>query len=57
MCYSVANSLKVFSGAVLQQVFVVEYIVANQMCDACHRREAKDTWNAVVQARQKVTAP
>lgn len=45
---------EVFSGAVLQQVFIVEYVVANQMCDACHRKEAKDTWNAVVQARQKV---
>lgn len=45
---------KVFSGAVLQQVFVVEYVIGNQMCDQCHRREAKDTWNAVVQARQKV---
>lgn len=45
---------EVFSGAVLQQVFVVEFVVANQMCDACHRREAKDTWNAVAQVRQKV---
>lgn len=45
---------EVYTGAVLQQIFVVEYVVANQMCDQCHRREAKDTWNAVVQARQKV---
>lgn len=45
---------EVFSGTILQQVFVVEYIVAHQMCEQCHRREAKDTWNAVVQVRQKV---
>ncbi len=42
------------SGAVLEQVFVVEYVVHSQMCDVCHRREAKDTWKAVVQVRQKV---
>lgn len=46
--------LQVFSGAILQQVFVVEYVVHGQMCDECHRREAKDYWNSVVQVRQKV---
>ena len=46
---------QVFSGAILQQVFVVEYVVHGQMCDECHRREAKDYWNSVVQVRQKVS--
>lgn len=42
------------NGAILQQVFVVEYVVQPQMCDDCHRVEAKDFWKAVVQVRQKV---
>lgn len=44
---------EVMSGTVLQQVFVVEFLVANQMCDDCHRTEAKDFWKCVVQIRQK----
>ncbi|KAJ8321900.1 hypothetical protein KUTeg_000371 [Tegillarca granosa] len=44
---------EVLNGAVLEQVFVVEFIVNNQMCDDCHRVEAKDFWRAVVQLRQK----
>ncbi|KAL7306339.1 hypothetical protein TKK_0001764 [Trichogramma kaykai] len=40
-------------NAVLEQVFVVEYVVANLMCDDCHRTEAKDFWNASAQVRQK----
>lgn len=43
----------VVGGATLQQVFVVEYTVNNQMCDDCHRTEAKDYWRCVVQVRQK----
>lgn len=42
------------NGAILQQVFVVEYVIQYQMCDDCHRVEAKDFWKAVVQVRQKV---
>ena len=45
---------QVFNSTILQQEFVVEYIVANQNCDDCHRTAAKDHWNAVVQVRQKV---
>lgn len=45
---------QVMNGAILQQVFVVEYVVQYQMCDDCHRVEAKDFWKAVVQVRQKV---
>ncbi|XP_012231936.1 60S ribosomal export protein NMD3 [Linepithema humile] len=40
-------------STVLQQTFVVEYVVAHQMCDDCHRTEAKDYWRACVQVRQK----
>lgn len=40
-------------GAVLQQTFIVEYIVQHQMCDACHRSEAQNYWRALVQVRQR----
>ena len=43
-----------FATTILQQTFVVETIVANQQCPDCARREAKNTWNTVVQVRQKV---
>lgn len=46
--------LQVLNGAILQQVFVVEFVIQYQMCDDCHRVEAKDFWKAVVQVRQKV---
>lgn len=45
---------EVMNGAILQQEFVVEFVVHHQFCEDCHRQEAKDTWNAVVQLRQKV---
>jgi nonsense-mediated mRNA decay protein 3 len=32
----------------LQQVFVVEFTVASQMCEVCHRTEAKDYWKCKV---------
>lgn len=40
-------------GTVLQQVFVVEYVVNHHMCDDCHRSEAQNYWRASVQVRQK----
>ncbi|CAM9234737.1 unnamed protein product, partial [Lampetra fluviatilis] len=46
---------EVMNGVVLQQVFVLELIVSHQMCDDCHRVEAKDFWKAVVQLRQKAS--
>ncbi|XP_076298725.1 60S ribosomal export protein NMD3 [Lasioglossum baleicum] len=46
---------EVMSGAVLQQVFIVEYTVSHYMCDDCHRTEAKDYWRALVQVRQRST--
>lgn len=42
----------VAAGDVLQQIFEVEYVVNGQMCDQCHRIEAKDFWKAKVQVRQ-----
>ena len=40
---------EVVAGAVLQQSFVVEYVLGNKQCGTCQRREAKDTWVAVCQ--------
>jgi len=45
---------EVVAGAVLQQSFIVEYVVGNKQCGICQRREAKDTWVSVCQVRQKV---
>ena len=42
------------NSTILQQVFVVEFVVQNQMCEVCHRQAAQDYWNALVQVRQKV---
>ncbi|XP_003402047.1 60S ribosomal export protein NMD3 [Bombus affinis] len=46
---------EVMGGTVLQQVFIVEYTVNHQMCNDCHRTEAKDYWRALVQVRQRAT--
>ncbi|KAL9962258.1 hypothetical protein ACROYT_G031342, partial [Oculina patagonica] len=46
---------EVVNSTILQQVFVVEFVVQNQMCDACHRQAAQDYWKAVVQVRQKTS--
>ncbi|KAI8914492.1 NMD3 family-domain-containing protein, partial [Gorgonomyces haynaldii] len=46
---------EVFANTILQQVFVIEYIVANQYCPECTRVDAQLTWKAVVQLRQKVS--
>ena len=45
---------EIITGAVLQQSFVVEYVIGNKQCPHCQRREAKDTWLAMLQVRQKV---
>lgn len=44
---------EVMGGAILQQTFIVEFVINSMMCEDCHRREAKDFWKAVVQVRQK----
>ncbi|KAJ3071868.1 hypothetical protein HDU98_004674 [Podochytrium sp. JEL0797] len=45
---------EVFANTILQQVFVVEYMVGTQQCEECTRVAAQLTWKAVVQVRQKV---
>lgn len=39
---------EVMGGTVLEQTFLVEYVINSQMCDDCHRSEAKDYWRACV---------
>lgn len=46
---------EVLNGAILQQAFIVEYVVNTQMCTVCQRAEAKDYWKSNVQVRQKTT--
>lgn len=45
---------QVEGGTFLQQTFITEFVVNNQQCNDCHRIEAKDFWNSIVQVRQKV---
>ncbi|XP_010528584.1 PREDICTED: 60S ribosomal export protein NMD3-like [Tarenaya hassleriana] len=46
---------EVLNGAVLEQAYVVEYTIRDQMCDPCSRIQANpDQWIASVQLRQHV---
>lgn len=46
---------EVFHNTILQQEFIVEFVVEYQQCEMCTRDAADvDEWTAVVQARQKV---
>ena len=45
---------EVYSSAILQQIFIVEYIVCAQQCPDCTRLAAQQTWKASIQVRQKV---
>eukprot|EP00937_MAST-01D_sp_MAST-1D-sp2_P003958 g3958.t1 len=45
---------EVLNGAILQQSFIVECVVANQQCDVCAGSFTNMAWKAVVQVRQKV---
>ena len=45
---------EVMNGAILQQSFVVTFIVRNQQCDECQASFTNHSWKAVVQVRQKV---
>jgi len=45
---------EVLSGAILQQTFPVEFIIANQQCDTCQSHYSDNTWESVCQVRQKV---
>lgn len=45
---------EVFSSTILQQSLTIDVIICNQQCPDCAKVEAKNTWNSVVQVRQKV---
>ncbi|PNW72682.1 hypothetical protein CHLRE_15g640250v5 [Chlamydomonas reinhardtii] len=48
-------TIQVFNGAILQQTFVVDYVVENNMCPDCNRQNANpNSWIACVQLRQHV---
>ncbi|RHY06311.1 hypothetical protein DYB25_002770, partial [Aphanomyces astaci] len=47
---------EVMNGAILQQSFIVTFIVRNQQCDDCQASFTNHSWKAVVQVRQKVVA-
>ncbi|KAJ0457731.1 putative ribosomal export protein Nmd3 [Helianthus annuus] len=47
---------EVMNGAVLEQAYMVEYVVQDQMCESCSRVQANpDQWVAAVQLRQHVS--
>lgn len=48
---------EVFTNTILQQVFIIEFVVSNLFCPDCHKVEAgsEHTWVAVAQVRQHVT--
>lgn len=47
---------EVLNGAILQQSFVVEYVVERHMCPTCNRQNANpNAWVACVQVRQHVS--
>lgn len=48
------NATQVFTSTILQQVFIVEYVVHVQQCIQCVRLETDHSWTALVQLRQKV---
>lgn len=45
---------EVFTSTILQQSFVVEYVVTGLQCGDCQKLQAQNTWTAVAQVRQKV---
>ena len=46
---------EIFKGAVIQQGFIVEYIIHNLQCEMCQRiATGQPQWDAVCQLRQKV---
>ncbi|KAG8824734.1 hypothetical protein FRC17_009032 [Serendipita sp. 399] len=45
---------EVFTSTIVEQVFEVEYVVQHGQCPDCTRLAAKNTWQAVIQVRQKV---
>lgn len=45
---------EVFASSIIQQSFVVEFVVANQQCPDCQKSYTEHTWQACVQVRQQV---
>jgi len=45
---------EVLNGTILQQSFIIEYVVSNMMCPDCHKVEANMLWSACAQVRQRV---
>jgi len=45
---------EVYVGAILQQQFIVEYVISPMQCPDCARSYTEHQWDTVVQARQKV---
>ncbi|PVG01482.1 putative NMD3-nonsense-mediated mRNA decay protein [Serendipita vermifera] len=45
---------EVFTSTIVEQVFEVEYVVQHGQCPDCTKLAAKNTWQAVIQVRQKV---
>lgn len=43
-----------FEGAILQQTFEVEYVIASQQCPDCAKSYTANVWRASVQVRQHV---
>lgn len=44
---------EVLGGAILQQSFVVDYVVENNMCMDCNRANANNnSWSSCVQVRR-----
>ncbi|GAA0153744.1 hypothetical protein LIER_11910 [Lithospermum erythrorhizon] len=47
---------EIMNGAIIEQTFIAEYVVQDQMCDSCSRVQANpDQWVAAVQLRQHVS--
>lgn len=45
---------EVFTSTIIEQVFEVEYVVQHGQCPDCTKLAAKNTWQSVLQVRQKV---
>lgn len=45
---------EVQNGAILQQAFLVEFVIRNQQCVDCEASYTNNTWKAVIQVRQRV---
>lgn len=52
---SITVQAEVFAATILQQQFEVEFVVHATQCPDCARIAAKNTWQATVQLRQKVS--